>query len=99
MKAYLIQRKIKFQNDALVTYPVRYCDRKEDAERFSKELQQGMSALLNCQITAPNGEDTGVGVRMYLGDIGLVAFAHEVVEVNVTGALVTPPAPQLVRLS
>ncbi len=99
MKAYLIQRKIKFQNDALVTYPVRYCDRKEDAERFAKELQQGMSALLVCGITAPDGQNTGVDLRTYLGDLGLVAFAHEVTEVNVTGALVTPPAPQLVRLS
>ena len=99
MKAYLIQRKLKFQNDAMVAYNVRFCDRQEDADRFAKELQVGMSRMLSCKLATPTGEDTGIDLRTYLNDLGLAGFAHEVVEVPVTGSLVTAPAPSLVRLS
>lgn len=99
MKAYLIKRRIRLIDGGEVVLPVRYCDDRATAESMARELQQGMSQWLGFRIVAPDGSDTGSEVRTYMGDMGLTAFIHDVSEVTISGALVTPQPRGLVTLS
>ncbi len=102
MQAFLVQRKLKLSNDTQVTLPVRVLAHKRDAEQFAKEVQRGMADMLRCQCMGmtPDGKvvDTGISVMGFLGDLGLVAFTHDVMQVEVKGSIIEAPREELVKL-
>jgi hypothetical protein len=88
VKVYIVGRRLKV-GDGEVVIPLRVESRKEDALSFGVAVNQKLSALLDCHLVKPKGgdegEDTGVTLAQFLGELGILGFKSEVEETEVQG--------------
>lgn len=89
-KAHLTQRTLKLGDGSEFVLPVQLFDNPEQAARLGQEMQHGMSKMLDCHLVhitgAGQADDTGVTLRQFLVDLGLLGFKHSTRPLDVEGA-------------
>ena len=96
---HLLQRTLRIGDGMEVVLSVSLFETPEEARRVSNELQHGMSGMLDCHLVRITGngtaDDSGLTLRQFLVDMGLMGFKHSVKPVDIQGTAIVVPSVRL----